>query len=76
MFSLTTSEIEKSNYVSDGKTDFEREGSSYEFNSFMRRVTDRTRAMLMHDYRPYHGLAGKSGSCNYLFADGHVGDMI
>ena len=69
-------EIEKSNYVSDGKTDFEREGSSYEFNSFMRRGTDRTRAMLMHDYRPYHGLAGKSGSCNYLFADGHVGDMI
>ncbi len=61
--------------VSDGKTDFEREGSSYECNGFMRRVNDRSRAMLMHDYRPYHGIAGTPGAANYVFADGHVGDL-
>ncbi len=61
--------------TSDGKTDFEREGSSYEFNGFMRRVNDRSRAMLMHDYRPYHGTAGTPGAANYVFADGHVGDL-
>lgn len=59
----------------DGKSDFEREGSSYESNGFMRRVNDRSRAMLMHDYRPYHGAAGTPGAANYVFADGHVGDL-
>ena len=61
--------------VSDDASDFEREGSSYEFNGFMLRVNDRSRAMLMHDYRPYHGTAGTPGAANYLFADGHVGDL-
>ncbi len=61
--------------TSDSKTDFEREGSSYECNGFMRRVNDRSRAMLMHDYRPYHGPAGTPGAANYVFADGHVGDL-
>lgn len=68
-------EVAKENYTTDGSSDFAREGSSYEFNSFMRRVSDRSKAMLMHDYRPYHGKAGTPGACNYLFADGHVGDL-
>ena len=37
-------------------------------------MTNRSRSMLMHDLRPYHGPAGKAGSCNYLFADGRVDD--
>ena len=54
----------------------ENEGSSYEFNTRLagRRMTNRSRSMLMHDLRPYHGPAGKAGSCNYLFADGRVDD--
>ena len=68
---------ESSEYVSssDGKSDYEREGSSYEFNSHLRRVSDRSKSMLMHDYRPYHGKAGSPGAANYLFTDGHVGDF-
>lgn len=65
------------NYAgSNGKSDFENEGSSYEFNTWLagRRMTNRSRSMLMHDLRPYHGPAGKIGSCNYLFADGRVDD--
>ncbi len=60
------------------KSDFEREESSYEFNVWLcgRKVNDRTRSMLMHDYRPYHGLPGMAGSANYLFSDGHVGDLL
>ena len=65
------------NYASsNGKPDFENEGSSYEFNTRLagRRMTNRSRSMLMHNLRPYHGPAGKAGSCNYLFADGRVDD--
>lgn len=62
---------------SNGKSDFENEGSSYEFNTWLcgRKVTNRSRSMLMHDYRPYHGTAGKAGAANYLFADGRVDDF-
>ena len=58
------------------KSDFENEGSSYEFNEFLcgRRITNKPKVMMMHDYRPYHGSAGLAGAANYLFADGHVGD--
>ena len=66
------------NYASsNGKSDFENEGSSYEFNTWLagRKMTNRSRSMLMHDLRPYHGPAGTSGSCNYLFADGRVDDL-
>ena len=61
----------------NGKSDYENEESSYEFNSFLggRKVSDRSRSMLMHDYRPYHGVPGSPGSANYLFADGRVDDM-
>lgn len=73
----TAGKNDASEYVSsnDGKSDFEREGSSYEFNTWLRRISDRSRSMLMHDYRPYHGKAGSPGAANYLFADGHVGDF-
>lgn len=59
-------------------SDFEREEASYEFNAWLcgRRVNDRSRSMLMHDYRPYHGQPGARGSANYLFSDGHVGDLL
>ncbi|HEY0008907.1 MAG TPA: prepilin-type N-terminal cleavage/methylation domain-containing protein [Tepidisphaeraceae bacterium] len=30
---------------------------------------------IFHEYAPFHGRAGKPGSCNYLFADWHVGDI-
>ncbi len=58
----------------NGRPDFDNEGSSYEFNNWLagRRANNRSRCMLMHDLRPYHGPAGKIGSSNYLFADGRV----
>jgi hypothetical protein len=31
---------------------------------------------VMHDFEPFHGPAGKTGSMNYLFADMHVGDLV
>ena len=34
-----------------------------------------SRIDLFHDYKPFHGVAGKPGSMNYLFADWHVGDV-
>ncbi|MFZ0034938.1 MAG: type II secretion system protein [Sedimentisphaerales bacterium] len=30
---------------------------------------------VMYDYVPFHGEAGKPGAKNYLYADGHVGDL-
>ncbi|MDD3886009.1 MAG: prepilin-type N-terminal cleavage/methylation domain-containing protein [Victivallaceae bacterium] len=62
----------------NGKSDYENEESSYEFNTHLcgRTVSDRSRSMLMHDYRPYHGVPGTYGAANYLFADGHVGDLV
>jgi prepilin-type processing-associated H-X9-DG protein len=29
----------------------------------------------MNDYEPFHGPPGTPGAANYLFADGHVGDL-
>ena len=59
---------------SSGKTDFENEGSSYEYNErlYGRKITLRDKVILLHDYRPYHGSPGKKGAANYLYADGHV----
>ncbi len=59
------------------KSDFENEGSSYEFNEFLcgRKIKLLSWAVLMHDYRTYHGQPGAPGASNYLFEDGHVGDM-
>ncbi len=57
-------------------SDFDYNKSSYEFNEFLggRRLKLLPRAMLMHDYRTYHGLPGAAGAMNFLFGDGHVGD--
>jgi len=62
--------------TSNGKSEFDNEGSSYEFNEFLcgRKFNPKDKSMLMHDYRTYHGLPGAPGACNYAFGDGHVGD--
>lgn len=73
-------------YQDAGKTYFEVEGSSYEYNSSLggqpisasrmaRRGEKETNIQVMYDYRPFHGPAGKFGSTSYLYADGHVGDL-
>lgn len=64
---------------------FRREGSSYEYHtmlggrkvseSFLTRRWGVDRTPVMYDYEPFHGPAGTAGAANYLFADGHVGDM-
>ena len=64
---------------------FASEGSSYEYRSMLggRRVTDsfltrrwgEAKTPVMHDYKPFHGEPGEPGAMNYLFADGHVGDL-
>ena len=33
------------------------------------------RIWTFHEYATFHGSPGKPGSCNYLFADWHVGDI-
>ncbi len=71
---------------SDVETNFfAREGSSYEYRSMLggERVSDsflsrhwgEARTPVMHDYKPFHGEPGEPGAANYLFADGHVGDL-
>ncbi len=62
--------------ASNGKSDYENEGSSYEFNEFLcgRKFKPKDKSMLMHDYRTYHGMPGAPGAANYAFGDGHVGD--
>jgi prepilin-type N-terminal cleavage/methylation domain-containing protein/prepilin-type processing-associated H-X9-DG protein len=64
---------------------FQAEGSSYEYNSGLggRKVEDSfltrhfgiSRTFVMFDYESFHGAPGTRGSRNYLFADGHVGDL-
>lgn len=43
--------------------------------SFLTRRWGVDRTPVMYDYEPFHGPAGTVGAANYLFADGHVGDM-
>ena len=64
---------------------FASEGSSYEYrnclggrrvqDSFLTRRWGETKTPVMYDYRPFHGTPNTPGAANYLFADGHVGDM-
>ena len=64
---------------------FASEGSSYEYSSMLggRKVGDsflskrwgESKVPVMYDYDTFHGPAGEGGAKNYLFADGHVGDM-
>jgi prepilin-type N-terminal cleavage/methylation domain-containing protein/prepilin-type processing-associated H-X9-DG protein len=68
------------------KTYFDSEGSSYEYRSmlggrkadegFLAQRIGAENVPVMHDYQPFHGPPGKSGSANYLFADLHVGDLV
>ncbi len=69
-----------------GQKYFLSEGSSYEYNSSLggapiddswmaRRGEKEINIQVMYDYEPFHGKAGKSGSVNYLYADGHIGDL-
>ncbi len=64
---------------------YDTEGSSYQYNThlggqtveqtFLSEHFGDMNVFIMYDYRPFHGEAGKAGSTNYLFADGHVGDL-
>ena len=71
---------------SDKEKDFfASEGSSYDYNtwlggremadSFLTQHLGASRTPVMYDYEPFHGTPGESGAANYLFADGHVGDL-
>jgi hypothetical protein len=67
------------------KNFYQSEGSSYEYNTllggekvseaFLTEHMGEDRTPVMHDYEPFHGLAGEPGAMNYLFADMHVGDL-
>jgi prepilin-type N-terminal cleavage/methylation domain-containing protein/prepilin-type processing-associated H-X9-DG protein len=61
---------------------YESEGSSYQYESSLGGVKldgkhgpPLSKRFIMLDYEPFHGAAGFPGSTNYLFADGHVGDI-
>ncbi|HPS55982.1 MAG TPA: prepilin-type N-terminal cleavage/methylation domain-containing protein [Sedimentisphaerales bacterium] len=61
-------------------------GTSYGYNAMLGGTTvdksmfakmTRSKAVNIHvmrDLTPFHGKEGKPGSCNYLYADGHVSD--
>ncbi len=64
---------------------FASEGCSYEFNTHLggRKLSEShivkelgiSKTFLMFDYDNFHGKPGKPGARNYLFADGHIGDL-
>lgn len=64
---------------------YESEGCSYEYAALFggRSLADlvlvkmigEARVSIMYDYEPFHGPAGQVGSANYLFVDGHVGNL-
>jgi prepilin-type N-terminal cleavage/methylation domain-containing protein/prepilin-type processing-associated H-X9-DG protein len=68
-----------------GQRYFLSEGTSYEYNHRLggRRVSDTFMAErygernvhVMFDYEPFHGEPGRPGAKNYLYADGHIGDL-
>lgn len=65
---------------------FDKEGSSYEYPHFVRgrRVDDtfmgenwgQTNVPVLFDYGPFHNRQGRRGAINFLFGDGHVGDLL
>ena len=71
------------------ETYFEREGISYLYSPSLAmrwaghqindhpiyRAKKQNQLWIFHDFEPFHGPAGTNGSCNYLFADSHVGDL-
>jgi prepilin-type N-terminal cleavage/methylation domain-containing protein/prepilin-type processing-associated H-X9-DG protein len=64
---------------------FQAEGSSYEYNSFLGgRLAGNdflsqhfgiTKTVVVYDYDTFHSKPGTKGCKNYLFADGHIGDI-
>jgi len=64
---------------------FEKEDSSYEYPHYLRGVpVDRsflgkrwgeTNTPVLWDFRPFHGREGRPGAMNFLFGDGHVGNL-
>jgi prepilin-type N-terminal cleavage/methylation domain-containing protein/prepilin-type processing-associated H-X9-DG protein len=61
------------------------EGTSYEYNqrlggkvvskTFLAERYGERNAHVMYDYEPFHGQPGQPGAKNYLYADGHIGDV-
>jgi len=68
------------------KNYFEKEGSSYEYPHFVRgrRVDDtfmgedwsEADIPVLFDFGPFHNRPGRRGAINFLFGDGHVGDLL
>ena len=63
------------------ETYYDQEGVSYEYQDIkaanktrdqIRQEDSSSRIIIVNDFRPFHGSAGKSGSCNYLYLDAHV----
>ena len=64
---------------------FESEGTSYEYPHYLRgRRVDSTflgkkwgeaNTPVLFDFGPFHNKAGQPGAINFLFGDGHVGDL-
>ena len=64
---------------------FEEEGTSYEYPHFLRgkRVDQtflgkrwgETSTPVLFDFGPFHNRPGRPGAINFLFGDGHVGDL-
>jgi len=65
---------------------FETEGSSYEYPHFVRgKRVDGTflgknwgeaNTPVLFDFGPFHNRLGERGAINFLFGDGHVGDLM
>jgi prepilin-type N-terminal cleavage/methylation domain-containing protein/prepilin-type processing-associated H-X9-DG protein len=64
---------------------FEKEGTSYEYPHFLRgRRVDQsflgkrwgeTSTPVLFDFGPFHDRPGRPGAMNFLFCDGHVGNL-
>lgn len=69
----------------DNKSYYQREGSSYEYPSylsgkqvrktFLGKKWGESKTPVMYDYEPFHNEPGRPGAMNYLFADGHAGNL-
>ncbi|MBI9018077.1 MAG: type II secretion system protein [Phycisphaerae bacterium] len=67
------------------KNYYETEGSSYEYpaflcgkqvkRTFLGKKWGETNTPIMYDYSTFHNDPGKPGAMNYLFGDGHVGEL-
>jgi prepilin-type N-terminal cleavage/methylation domain-containing protein len=71
------------------ETYFERDGLSYFYNAqlsinyagqqindtHLYRSNNQNQLRIFNDFEPFHGTVNTNGSCNYLFADMHVGDL-